>query len=200
MVGWGLRTFRSRSPHLMLTVFKTLVQPHLDYCSQLWSPCSQAQINLVEGVQRHLLNRIRCQELSRLNYWEKLQYLRLYSQERRRERYQIIYIWKISQGLVSGFSIPFWSIHDRSGRRALLPPLTRPGSVPAVVQRARESSLSTKGARLFNLLPIVLRNANHGDILMWKNNLDIFLSSVFEVEIFARVSFQVGFQFFKILK
>ena len=32
MLGWGLRSFRSRSPHLLLTMFKSLVQPHLDYC------------------------------------------------------------------------------------------------------------------------------------------------------------------------
>ena len=31
MVGWGLRTFRSRGRYLMLVLLKTLVQPHLDY-------------------------------------------------------------------------------------------------------------------------------------------------------------------------
>ena len=33
MVGWGLRTFRGRSSFLLLTLFKSLVQPHLDYCT-----------------------------------------------------------------------------------------------------------------------------------------------------------------------
>ena len=33
MVGWGMRTFRSRNSYLLLTMFKSLVQPHLDYCS-----------------------------------------------------------------------------------------------------------------------------------------------------------------------
>ena len=31
MLGWGLRSFRSRSKNLLLTMFKSLVQPHLDY-------------------------------------------------------------------------------------------------------------------------------------------------------------------------
>ena len=35
MVGWGMRTFRGRSSFLLLTLFKSLVQPHLDYCCQL---------------------------------------------------------------------------------------------------------------------------------------------------------------------
>ena len=102
MVGWGLRTFRSRGRHLMMVLLKSLVQPHLDYCSQLWSPSNQGQINKLEGVQKSLVNKIWDKVLGNMNYWEKLNYLRLYSQERRRERYQIIFIWKISQGLVSG--------------------------------------------------------------------------------------------------
>ena len=44
MVGWGLRTFCSRSRHLMMVLLKSLVQPHLDYYSQMWSPSSQDQI------------------------------------------------------------------------------------------------------------------------------------------------------------
>jgi len=40
VAGWGLRTFRTRSKRVMLQLLKSLVQPHLDYCSQLWSPSS----------------------------------------------------------------------------------------------------------------------------------------------------------------
>ena len=39
-IGWILRSFESRSPALMKTLFKTLVRPHVDYCSQLWCPLS----------------------------------------------------------------------------------------------------------------------------------------------------------------
>ena len=41
MAGWALRTFRGRGRHLMLTVLRALIQPKLDYCSQLWSPRDQ---------------------------------------------------------------------------------------------------------------------------------------------------------------
>ena len=83
MVGWGLRTFRSRNSYLLLTMFKSLVQPHLDYCSQLWSPTAQGQINKLEFVQRSLISRMTDRRLQGLSYWEKLRHLRLYSQERR---------------------------------------------------------------------------------------------------------------------
>ena len=42
-----------------------------------------------------------------------------------------------------------------------------------VIQRSK-----IKGCQLFNLLAAVLRNANNGDILMFKNNLDPYLISV----------------------
>ena len=54
MVGWAMRTFRKRSRATMMTIWKSLVQPKLDYCSQLWSPSDQASIALLEGVQASL--------------------------------------------------------------------------------------------------------------------------------------------------
>ena len=84
----------------MLTILRSLVQPRLDYCSQLWSPRDQYSINLLESVQHNFISQIRGRALHGLNYWEKLSELRVYSQERRRERYQICFLWKLSQGLI----------------------------------------------------------------------------------------------------
>ena len=176
MVSWGLRTFRSRHKHLMFVLLKSLVQPHLDYCSQLWSPQSQSQINKLESVQKNLITKIWDTGLAGLNYWEKLLFLRVYSQERRRERYQMLFIWKISQGLVLGYDIPF-HYNNRTGRWAVPATIPRQG-VSSSVRQAKQSSLRVKGAQLFNLLPAVLRSANHGDVLMWKNNLDHYLCNV----------------------
>ena len=69
LVGWGLRTFWGRGRLVMLTLLKSLVQPKLDYCSQLWSPGDQASINKIEAVQHHLLNRIQDRRLLGLNHW-----------------------------------------------------------------------------------------------------------------------------------
>ena len=176
MAGWGLRTFRTRGRCLIMHLLKSLVQPHLDYCSQLWSPSSQHLINQLEGVQKSLITKIWDNQLKQMDYWDKLQHLRLYSQERRRERYQVIFIWKISQGLVSGYKIPF-THNDRTGRWAV-PAEVPHHNVPGNVKLAKLNSLRVRGCQLFNLLPAVLRSADHGDTLMFKNNLDHFLSSV----------------------
>ena len=52
MTGWVLRTFTSREPQVMLTLWKALLQPTLDYCSQLWSSHMKGDIQQLETVQR----------------------------------------------------------------------------------------------------------------------------------------------------
>ena len=147
MVGWGLRTFRGGSSHLMITIFRSLVQPHLDYCSQLWCPTTQGPINRIEAVQKSLISRIKDPHLQGLSYWQKLMALGTYSQERRRERYRIIFIWKVSQGLVSGYDITFTPTGSQTGRKAVPAQVCR--SSPASVRQAREGlncSISSKAA------------------------------------------------------
>ena len=52
LCGWILRTISTRSKPVLLTLFKSLVIPHLDYGSQLWSPFQVKSINALERVQR----------------------------------------------------------------------------------------------------------------------------------------------------
>ena len=159
----------------MLTLLRSLIQPRLDYCSQLWSPRDQHSINRLEQVQWQFICQIRDSDLRGLNYWDKLSLLKVYSQERRRERYQICFLWKQSQGLISGYSIQ-WQWSDRRGWLAV--PNGIPRHAPAKVRQARERSLGVHGARLFNLLPKSLRNESSRDFPLFKNHLDIFLSMV----------------------
>ena len=173
MAGWALRSFRGRGKKVMLTVLRSLIQPRLDYCSQLWSPRDQTSINRLENVQRNFVSNIRDPSLLGLTYWDKLSHLGVYSQERR--RYQICLIWKLSQGLIEGYEMK-WQWSDRRGRFVIPNPI--PNTVPAKVRKARERSLGVIGATLFNLLPSHLRNENGGDFPLFKNHLDIFLEVV----------------------
>ena len=120
-------------------------------------------------------SQIKDPQLKQLDYWEKLRHLRMYSQERRRERYQICFLWKLSQELVEGYDIK-WQWSDRRGRFAIPAPIVKTAS--SKVRKARERSLSVHGARLFNLLPMSLRNEDSKDFDLFKNHLDIFLERV----------------------
>ena len=89
----------------MLTLWKSLIQSKLDYTSQLWSPSDQTNIGKLESIARNFTARI--EGMGDLDYWDRLRSLNLYSQERRRDRYRIIFLWKVGQGLVQGYKVPF---------------------------------------------------------------------------------------------
>ena len=48
---WILRTFKTGECQLLMTLWKSLVLPTLDYCSQLWSPSASWQIQCLEKLQ-----------------------------------------------------------------------------------------------------------------------------------------------------
>ena len=157
----------------MLTIWKSLVQSKLDYCSQLWSPADQTSIIELESVARHFTSKI--DGMAGLDYWERLSSLSLYSQERRRERYQIIFLWKVAQGLVQGDNATFIQ-SERRGRLMVLAPLCN--QAPSAVRKARESSLQVRGARLFNCIPREIRDTVTGTPDMFKAKLDEWLSTI----------------------
>ena len=140
LVGWALRTFRRRSKLVMLTIWKSLIQCKLDYTSQLWSPSDQASISSLVSVARHFTAKI--QGMEGLDYWERLKSLHLYSQERRRERYRIIFLWKVAQGLVQGYKAIFITSPRRGRLMQVIPMCTRAATS---VKNARESSLQSRG-------------------------------------------------------
>ena len=150
----------------MLTLWKTLIQSKLDYCFQLWSPNDQGSISKLESVARNFTSQITGCESQ--DYWERLSSLKMYSQERRRERYEIIFIWKILQDFVEGYPLHTLQ-HDRRGRTVQVSPYHP--SAPAPVRKAREASLSVKGAKLFNTLPRGLRDILTGTVDIFKREL-----------------------------
>ena len=152
--GWALRVFRSREETLMLTLLKSLIRHSLEYCSPLWFPTDQANISTIEKVQRSFTRRV--SGLQGLNYWERLQKLNLYSLERRRERYIILYIWKSWHNLVPDLGLSVQSFDKVYGLFFALPRLpTVPGS--SHVSKLLQRSIFYQGVRLFNSLPRHLR-------------------------------------------
>ena len=177
MCSWILRTFSSRSPLLMTTLWKALVQPILDYCSQLWCPIQPGQIKQLEEIQKSFTRKIKLDH--KLDYWERLKTLRFYSQERRRERYRILYLWKMFEKLVpaiGGGHGGILKLHPRNGRTISIPSVDF--KTPRQIQRVRDSSLTVHGAKLFNCLPKALRNSTNCSLPEFKAKLDDFLSHI----------------------
>ena len=110
---WILRSFKSRSPTLMLQLWKSIVIPHLDYCSQLWNPHKVSAIQQLEELQKSFVRHI--SGFRHMNYWTALAKLGLYSLQRRRERYQIIYLWSILESKVPNIQFAYGN-HSLSNR------------------------------------------------------------------------------------
>ena len=94
--GWILRVFSTRSEKPMITLFKALVLSNLEYCSALWSPKALGMIRELESVQRSFTRKI--DGMNRLEYHERLQKLKLYSLERRRDHICLAYYkWLVTE-------------------------------------------------------------------------------------------------------
>ena len=65
---------------------------------------------------------------------------------------------KLSQGMVKGYNMEFSNSNGRRGRTAIPHKVILTG--PSLVRKARESSIGVKGANIFNLLPVEIRNTN----------------------------------------
>ena len=117
--------------------------------------------------------------MSHLTYWERLKSLNLYSLERRRERYTILYTYKIILGIAPNFESPRWGIKTRENLRrglcCIIPSISR--SATCKVKTMVEGSFAVRGARLFNSIPANLRAGNLS-YQSFKRKLDLYLNTV----------------------
>jgi Reverse transcriptase (RNA-dependent DNA polymerase)/Endonuclease-reverse transcriptase len=174
MTGWVLRTFHTRERRAMLTLYKALILSRLDYCSPLWNPSGSAYLcGKIEGVQRAFSRRI--EGMQYLNYWERLATLNLYSVQRRRERYLILYIFKILHNLVPNCGIIFRP-NPRTGIHAIVPKIIPTSKVRSL----RGCSFPVIAPTLYNTLPHYLRIGYTCDspVETFKRHLDQLLSTI----------------------
>ena len=177
---WILRTFMTREVIPMITLWKSLVQCKLDYCSRLWSPARKGDIQATATVPNSFLRKLPA--IKHMTYWQKLKQLKLYSQERHRERYTIIYIWRIIEGQVpcinsldDGAKVKsIW--HIRRGRECKMPSINR--HTPRNIQALKHATLPVRGQQRFNTLPRDIRNMTGCKVDTFKRRLDNYLSTI----------------------
>ena len=114
-------------------------------------------------------------EVRDMDYWTRLEHLKMLSQERRMERYRILYVWKILEGYAPNCGIEVAQENPRLGRKVKIPSLVRNGRKS--IQTLREQGFQINGARLFNILPKEIRDMKYHQE-DFKEALDEYLSGV----------------------
>ena len=169
---WVLSVFHSRSPEIMLTLYKSMVRSLLEYCCPLWSATKVTDIQELENAQNIFTTKIA--GMSELNYLERLKKLSLFSLQRRRERYIILHMWKILNAKTSNdLSIEF-VFRPRLGNSAKIPLCKRSSS--AFDWTAYKRSFAVMDPKLWNCIPCYLNSIQNMDLL--KMRFTGFLMSV----------------------
>ena len=99
MLGLAQRTIKHRSPDLMVRLYKSLVRPHLVYSSLVWNPHYKKDKLLLKRVQQHFTRQF--DDLKNLPYFDRLNNLKLWSLEERRNHVDLIELFKMVRGLSS---------------------------------------------------------------------------------------------------
>ena len=123
----------------------------------------------IEAIQRMFTNKIT--EVQHLNYWERLHKLKLYSLQRRRGRYIIIYILKIIQyRWYNGHKIKTRN-HPWHGTQCVIACSTNRNPP----QSLQENAITVFGPHLFNSLTKYLRDIGSVKTEKLKFEVDKFL-------------------------
>ena len=97
VLGLIRRNIVNKTPDILVRLYKSLVRPHLEYCVSSWSPHYVKDKALLEKIQ-HRFTRI-LPTLRKLTYEERLQRLGLWSLEERRNRADLIEVFKMFRGI-----------------------------------------------------------------------------------------------------
>ena len=146
MAGYILRTFLTRGREVMVILLRSLIFPILDYSCVVWNPHLQQDKVLLESPQRLLTSKI--EGLESLDYYQRLKELNLYSAERRRDRYLVLYIFKIIQCKVPNPGISY---------KVLITPPVK-SSISSKAETLYHNSFNRRASRVFNALPKAIRN------------------------------------------
>jgi len=93
MLGLIKRTIKHKNITVMVQLYTSLVRPHLEYCSPAWNPHYSKYKAMLERVQ-HRFTRL-FTKLKVMTYETRLKALKLWSLEERRNRADMIEVYKL---------------------------------------------------------------------------------------------------------
>ncbi len=118
------KSFNTKNRDILIQLYKTYVRSRLEASSVIWSPHLLKDIDLIEQIQRAFTRRLPGMQSFKGCYQKRLDVLGLQSLELRRLHIDLIWVYKILNGLVElnitdFFS--FWETNSRSNLNKLYP-------------------------------------------------------------------------------
>ena len=173
----------------MLTLLKTVVAPQVEHGWIIWISTSQYSVNLIESIQRKLTKVIDCFQtydgnlqmpITTTSYHEQLKMLSIYSLKRRRERFNIIYIYNIILQLLPN---PGLEIHNNPSTKVKVTPKQISSAPSAWVRSLRNGSFFIIGPQLHNSNPDTLEKLENHDkgekkVENFQKKLDEYLGKI----------------------
>ena len=186
IMGMLFRTFSTRDACPMIKLFNTYIKSKMEYCCIVWSPVQQSLINELENVQRTFTSRIKGME--GLDYHERLKKLNMYSLERRRDRYLIIYGWQQMENIKENV-LNIKTSWRGTGRRIISKRIL----TQVEGRRLKRSEITNiynsparRIERAFNSIPNYLKNITGVKTETFKAKLDKWLSEVPDLPKYGR--------------
>jgi len=99
VIGMIRRTITYKEPKIMSSLYKTLVRPHVEYCSCAWNPSYKKDKELLEKTQHRYTKMII--NIQGKTYEESLKSVGLWTLEERQNRQDIIEVFKMHRGYSS---------------------------------------------------------------------------------------------------
>lgn len=168
--GWILRCFKSRKPEIIMLLFKMFVIPRIEYASPVWMPYLKKDIIRLEALQRTVTSKL--ENMQDQNYHQRLKTLKLYSLQRRRERFSIITMHKMALGLTKNFlNLSFYDT-KRFGKRCRVKLSKASGHIKTV----RNNYFTAIGPTLYNAVPKHVKVKT--TMTSFKTSLDKWLQNI----------------------
>ncbi|XP_071945954.1 uncharacterized protein B0403.1-like [Antedon mediterranea] len=107
------RTFTYLDKEIFIPLYKTLIRPLLEYCVQVWSPNQVGLKKILERAQNRATKLV--PELRNLPADERLAMLHLPTLQERRDRGDLIEMFKIIRGIVNIEANSFFTLRQNPG-------------------------------------------------------------------------------------
>ena len=173
LLGYIKRQFLYRNKNIVVTLYKSLILPHLEYCVQFWSPSLKKDIDRLERVQARATKLI--PEIRHMSYENRLKILGMHTLKSRRIRFDLVQTYKILHGVDNVDYTKYFELNNNH---------TRNNGYKLMVKMHNTNILGNffmyRVVNNWNKLPSEVVESNTVDI--FKSKLDEVFNDLFETD------------------